>query len=93
MSMSPEETIKRIAELSAIFASHANVGATETAGHFISILAVNPEKIAPFLAGNLSLVDDTEMFRYERGCLSWHGADGKVRHPAELRAIHGKPDH
>lgn len=91
--MTPEEVIKKIAEIASDVAWQAGVGGLEMAGQFVSVLAAHPEKIDSFLAGELSIVDDDALLRAERGCLSWHAQNGKVVTPAEIRAIKQQRDH
>ena len=76
------EVIQRIAKASATFAHHAGVGGMETAGSIVSFLAANPHRIPDFMAGG-SIID-WPIGWHTAGCLSWHGMDGKIHHPAEL---------
>ena len=71
----------------------AGVGAMEIAGQFVSVLAAHPEKIAGFLDGTLSVVDDDMLLRAEMGCLCWHAENGRVVSPAEARAAKQQRDH
>ncbi len=90
--MTPEQVIRKIAEQATIVAFQAGVGASETAGQFVSFLTTHPDKIDAFLDGTLDTISEPDLFRSERGCLSWHGADGKIHTPAEVRAIRDQPD-
>lgn len=91
--MTPEETIRKIAEIASTVAWQAGVGGMELAGQFVSVLATHPEKIEAFLSGNLSVVDDDDLLHAERGCLSFRSENGNLTTPAELRAIKQQPDH
>jgi hypothetical protein len=83
----PEEVIRKIAEVAAAFAAQAGVGGMETAGMLISGLATHPEKIAAFLSGELNIVDDDLLLQPAQGCLTRHAQNGKIMSPAERRAI------
>jgi len=91
--MTPEETIRRIAEIAQAVASQAGVGAMETAGQLVSVLAVHPEKIAGLLSGEINVIDDDALLRAEAGCLSWHARNGKIVSPAEARKAKQQHDH
>lgn len=92
--MTPEQVISILAEFSATTASHAGVGACETAGGIVSALHANPELIEPFLADPVAVWHDNfDRMRWENGSLTWHGRDGRVVSPAQLRSVLGQHDH
>lgn len=91
--MTPEDVIKRIAEIAADVAWQAGVGSMETAGLFVSVLATHPEKVSAFLAGETRPVDDAVLLNAEMGCLSWHARNGEIVTPALFRANRQQPDH
>lgn len=84
--MTPEEVIKKIAEIANDVAWQAGVGGLELAGQFVSVLAVHPEMIEGFLSGDTSIIDSDALFHAEMGCLSWHAKNGKVVSPEEALA-------
>lgn len=85
MSMThAEQVIKRIASVSRAIGFQANVGAMETAGSIISFLDRYPDRIDAFLAGEESPLD-WPIGWHTHGNLSWHGMDGKVHNPADVR--------
>lgn len=83
--LTPEDVIKRIAAIANDVAWQAGVGGLELAGQFVSVLAAHPEKIAGFLSGKLSIVDDDALFHAENGCLTWHTKGGSVISPEGFR--------
>lgn len=89
----PERIIATIAEFADRFGAQAGVGASETAGLVVSILAQHPDLIPGFLADPMGTVidwrgpDGTRGFAPENGCLSFHSQDGKVRTPQQLRTM------
>lgn len=85
-NMTPEDVIKRLAEAAQVVALQSGAGAMETAGMFVSVLAAHPEKVEPFLAGELDIITDPHMLRTEAGCLSWRARNGRVVTPAEFHA-------
>lgn len=91
--LTPEQVIRKIAEVAAAIGWQAGVGGMETAGALVSVLAAHPEKIAAFLTGELSVVDDDALLRPEMGCLTWHAQSGKVMAPATARAARQMHDH
>jgi hypothetical protein len=91
--VTPEQVIKKIAEIASDVAWQAGVGGMETAGQFVSVLAAHPEKIEGFLAGTLSIIDDGALLRADQGCLTWHARDGRVVSPEEARAAAGQKQH
>lgn len=92
MTMTPEDVIKRIAEAAQAVAFQAGVGGMETAGMFVSVLAAHPEKVAGFLDGSLSIVDDGHLLNAHCGCLSWHATNGQIVTPADYRNAMGRRD-
>jgi hypothetical protein len=83
-SISPRDVIAHLATVAHNIGWQAGVGAVETAGALVSHLAARPELIDQFFAGTLSAID-LEIASCELGCLSWHGMDGKVHHPEDVR--------
>ncbi len=77
--------IARLVNVAGDIAWQAGVGGRETAGVIVSYLATSPEEIAPFVAGDLSLIDFAGDWM-RGGCLSWHGADGRVWTPEAAAA-------
>jgi hypothetical protein len=93
-NMTPEQVIQKLAQIASDVGWQAGVGAMETAGCFVSVLAAHPEKISAFLAGELSVIDDFALLQAEMGCLTWHArGDGQVIHPGDARAARQKHDH
>lgn len=82
-------TIQRIAAIAEDTAWQAGVGSMETAGSFISYLAVHPEQVEGFLSGADSCVDWPSKWHIH-GCLSWHGMDGKIHRPEDASAIEAR---
>ncbi len=82
--MTPKEVIDHIAEVAIAIGWQAGVGQMETAGSIISYLANNPDQIEDFMAGRVSPVD-WPMDWLVQGCLTWHGADGKIYTPEFVR--------
>ena len=89
----PEETIRKIAEVSAAIAQQAGVSGMETAGALVSVLAAHPEKISGFLSGELDIVSDDALLQPSMGCLTWLAQNGKIVSPADMRAIKKQRDH
>lgn len=80
------ELLAKIASVSEAIGWQAGVGATETAGMIVSHLYEDPRLIERFLEeGSNLLVDGT--ISPGGGRLSFHGADGVVRSPAELALL------
>lgn len=79
-----------LAKAATQLAVQAGVGGMETAGGFVSFLAANPEKIPLIVQGYFS--DLPPRFHVE-GCLSWHGMDGKIHWPDEIRKMGGRYEH
>ena len=80
--MDARATIERIAEISKTVAQQAGVGGMETAGQIVSYLAAHPEHIDGLLANGIW---DLPPDWFENGCLTWHGMNGKIVHPQEVR--------
>lgn len=78
-----------LAQIASDVAYQAGVGGMETAGGFVSYLAANPERVEAFMAGGV--FDIPPQFHVE-GCLSWHGMDGKIHRPRDIRARQGRAD-
>lgn len=75
--------IRYIAAVAHAVGQQAGVGAMETAGSIVSYLAEHPERIEAFMA-NGSVMDWPARWHVE-GCLTWHGADGKIHGPDDVR--------
>lgn len=84
--MTPEQTIKRIAEVAEAVGWQAGVGACETAGMIVSILARHPGFIDEFMERGTGLMIDSDLFRHEHGCLTFLSMNGKVSTPSQLSA-------
>lgn len=80
--MTPEQTIKRIAELADLVGSLANVGGMELAGQFVSVLARHPEHIETFLREG-AMSDDPLIWSAGNGCLTFMNREGKVITPSQ----------
>ena len=78
----PAAVIEFIAEVSEAMAFQAGVGGRETAGAIVSYLAHKPEHIEPFLNGGIMELPSEWM---DGGRLTWHGMNGKIVHPDEVR--------
>lgn len=78
----PARLIEHIAAASEAMAWQAGVGGRETAGAIISYLALKPEHIEPFLNGGVSELPSEWM---DGGRLTWHGQNGKIVHPDDVR--------
>lgn len=92
-TQTPEEVIRKIAEVASAIAWQAGIGGMETAGMLVSALAAHPEKIAGFLSGELVAVDDDALLQPAMGCLTWHAQNGKIVSPSDMRAIKKQRDH
>lgn len=90
--MTPEETIKRIAEIASAVAWQSGVGGMELAGQFVSILAAHPEWTEKFLKEGICAFDNGEWTKAELGCLSWRAVNGEITSPSQLRAHKSHPD-
>jgi hypothetical protein len=82
--MTPEDVIKRIAETSQAIGWQAGVGGMETAGSIVSFLAKHPERTEAFMSGSESVMDWPRNWHCE-GVLTWHGSDGNVHSPEDVR--------
>ncbi len=79
-------TVKRIAQVASEVAAQAGVGASETAGLIVSVLAANPEQTERFMAeGSELFIDGT--IRPENGCLTHMAMNGQVVSPTRLRMM------
>jgi len=87
----PADVIKRIAEVATAIGWQANVGASETAGSIISVLAANPQIIDRFLAdGAGAFIDGPISLDAVNGCLTYYAQTGEILSPTELhRRRHG----
>ncbi len=82
-------TVKRIAEVASVVAAQAGVGASETAGLIVSVLAANPEHTERFMSeGSELFIDGT--IRPENGCLTHMAMNGQVVSPTKLRMMKGQ---
>lgn len=84
MDIKPSAVIVRIAEVAQAIGWQAGIGGMETAGSIVSFLARHPEHIDDFMAGRTSVMDWPADW-HTQGCLSWHGMDGKIHRPEEVR--------
>lgn len=81
----PAEVIRRIAEVANAIGWQAAVGASETAGTIISVLAANPDLIDRFMAEGAGVfIDGPIMLDAANGCLSYYAQTGEVLTPTEL---------
>lgn len=83
------KVVQCIAEVAAAVGWQANVGASETAGLIVSVLAANPEQIGRFMEEGSELFIDGTM-RAENGCLSHRAINGQIVEPTKLREIKGQ---
>lgn len=82
-------TVKRISDVASAVAAQAGVGASETAGLIVSVLAANPEQTERFMAeGSELFIDGT--IRPENGCLTHMAMNGQVVSPTKLRMMKGQ---
>ncbi len=83
--------IHRIAEVAAAIGFQAGVGASETAGCIISVLAANPHIIERFLADGFgAFIDGPVTLDAVNGCLTYLAQTGEILSPGELhRRRHG----
>lgn len=82
-------TVKRIAQVASEVSAQAGVGASETAGLIVSVLAANPEQTERFMAeGSELFIDGT--IRPENGCLTHMAMNGQVVSPTRLRMMKGQ---
>lgn len=80
-----QRVIMRIAEVAEAVGWQANVGAMETAGMIVSVLAEQPDLVKRFLAEGSALFIEGKIAA-EYGRLTFHRMkDGQVTTPAELR--------
>ena len=87
-----QEVIERIAQVASDFSAPAGIGACETAGMIVSVLAAHPELTDSFMRDGVSALINDDVYRWENGTLSWLSVSGKIVSPAELRAHLGKLD-
>lgn len=78
-----ERVIARIAEVAEAIGWQAGVGGMETAGSIVSFLSAHPEHIDVFMDGGSVL--DWPIGWHEQGRLTWHGQDGKIHSPEDVR--------
>ena len=84
--MTPEQVIKRIADVAQAVGWQAGVGGMETAGMIVSVLAAKPELVQRFLDEGTELLVNGDILP-EHGCLTFHrSSDGKVTTPQQLRS-------
>ena len=84
--MDARETIAKIAETAEAVGWQAGVGASETAGWIISVLARYPEHTEGFMTQGYFYLVDQGLTGHEHGCLTFHRKDGTVTTPSELHA-------
>jgi ribosomal protein L37AE/L43A len=86
----PTEVIKRIAEIANAIGWQAAVGASETAGTIISVLAANPQIIDRFIAdGAGAFIDGPIALDAANGCLTYYAQTGEILSPSELHKRRG----
>lgn len=91
--MASNEVFAAVAGLASAQAAGAGVGACELAGLIVSVLVANPDLQDAFVADPAACFwANSERFNYDNGALSWHGQNGQVVTPAELRAYLGRRD-
>lgn len=83
--MDAESVIKRIADIAETIAWQAGVGGMETAGAIVSYLAEHPDQIDTLFRDGV--FETTHMLADypAHGCLTFHGQNGQIVTPAELR--------
>lgn len=88
MTYTAEDFIKRCAEVANAVGYQAGVGASETAGHIISVLVAHPEHIDRFMRDGSELFIDGTM-RPENGSMTYLSRKGEVTSPVVLRQALG----
>jgi hypothetical protein len=83
-TLTPAEVIKRIAEVATAIGWQANVGASETAGSIISVLAANPQIIDRLLDGAGAFIDGPVALDAANGCLTYLAQTGEILSSGEL---------
>lgn len=79
----PEQVIGKIAEVAESVGWQAGVGAMETAGLIVSVLAKHPDRIPDFLARGIGAFIDGR-FDAADGRLNWLASNGNIVSPEEL---------
>lgn len=87
MSFTAEEFIRKVVEVSSAVGWQANIGAMETAGQIVSILAANPELLPRFM--DEGWLSDGSLVDAANGCLTFLARNGSINTPANLRAQKG----
>lgn len=88
MSIIASDFIRRVAEVANAVGWQAGVGATETAGQIISVLAIHPEHLERFMTEGAELfIDGT--FSPENGSMTYLAMNGQITSPSKLRANKG----
>ena len=87
----PTEVIQWIAKVAHAIGWQAGVGASETAGTIISVLAANPQMIDRFLVEGAGMfIDGPLALDAINGCLTYLAQSGEILSPGELhRRRHG----
>lgn len=80
--------IKRIADVACAVGWQAGVGASETAGMIVSVLAQHPDQIERFMSEGTELMIDGTIAP-ELGCLTFFSKQGEIVTPAQLAASRG----
>lgn len=89
-TLTPIDVIKRIAEVANAIGWQAAVGASETAGTIISVLAANPQIVDRFLAeGAGAFIDGPIALDAANGCLTYLAQTGEILSPGELHKRRG----
>jgi hypothetical protein len=75
-----QKVVEEIAAAADEIARIADIGGAEVAGLIISVLATDAKLTQEFVRnGPAALL--THKLTWENGCLTWHGADGKIMSP------------
>jgi hypothetical protein len=85
---SAEDFIKHCARVAEAVGWQAGVGASETAGHIVSVLAAHPEHLERFMTEGSELFIDGTM-RPENGSLNYLARNGEITSPRVLREALG----
>ena len=81
----PTEVIQWIAQVSHAIGFQAGVGASETAGTIISVLAANPQMVDDFMSRGVGLfIDGPVHLDAVNGCLTYLAQNGEILSPGEL---------
>ena len=84
MNWTAQQVIEKIAQVATAVGWQAGVGASETAGMFVSCLAERPDLIDRFMTEGAGLLVDGEIDA-GKGCLTFYNTKGDITTPQELR--------